>query len=266
MCWLHPSGASPRRSIERMKVKKKTTKIIRRKSGSKSNMYFNENTTKAILQFQDAATEKEREQLYLSEILPAFDKLVENLIFIHGFRGLHDSYEDLKSDCITFLYETIGKYDRDRGTKPFSYFNVVAKNWLIIRSKQRVSKLKRSISIDDEALSRNDREAIEGHYVVPSQDDQMEAIEFVFRVHALLDKIRDRVTSENETRCIDSIIHIFKSVNEAETQGEILLNKRAVFFLMREISGLNPKQLTTVVASLKKHYRDLRNSDEFGIY
>jgi hypothetical protein len=251
-----------------LKNKRKTTKIIKRSTGSKPNMYFNENTTKAILSYQDSEPGAVREKLYLTEIFPAFDKLVENLIFIHGFRGLHDTYDDLKNDCVTFLYEAIHKYDRSRGTKPFSYFNVVAKHWLIIRSKQRVSKLKRSVSIDDEGLSRADREAIEGHYVVPSQDDQLEAVEFVVRVHDLLGKIRERVLTENEQRCIDAIIHIFNSVKDTDDHpGEdLLLNKRAVFFLMREISGLNPKQLTTTIASLKRHYRDLRRDEVVGIY
>ena len=251
-------------------AKKRKTKIVRRKAGTKSNMYFNENTTRAIEQYQALGNDaqSEREKLYLTEIYPAFDKLVENLIFIHGFRGLHDSYDDLKNDCVTFLYEAIHKFDPKRGSKPFSYFNVVAKHWLIIRSKQRVNKLKRSLSIDDDAMSRSDREAVEGYYVLPAQDEQLESIEFVFRIHRLLGRIREQVTSENELRCIDSIIRIFDAINDLDGKpGEdLLLNKRAVFMYMREISGLNPKQLTTTVASIKRHYKDLRDSDEFGIY
>lgn len=251
-----------------MKIKKKKSKIVRKKAGTKSNMYFNENTAEAISRYQKISDAKEREKLYLAEIYPAFDKLVENLIFIHGFRGLHDSYDDLKNDCVTFLYEAIHKFDPSRGSKPFSYFNVVAKHWLIIRSKQRVSKMKRNVSIDDEMLNRTDRDKIDNHYVVPSQDDQMESIEFIFRVHALLDKIKDRVVTENETKCIEAVIQIFKAVNDLESKpGEdLLLNKRAVFFLMREISGLNPKQLTTTIAALKRHYKDLRDSEACGIY
>ena len=74
-----------------LKTKKKRTKIIRRKAGTKSNMYFNENTTAAIEQYQQFDDAVQREKVYMAEIYPAFDKLVENLIFIHGFKGLHDS-------------------------------------------------------------------------------------------------------------------------------------------------------------------------------
>lgn len=250
------------------KSKKKKSKIIRRKSGTKPNMYFNEDTAKAIDMYQKTDDRADREKLYLAEIYPAFDKLVENLIFIYGFRGLHDTYDDLKNDCVTFLYEAIHKFDPTRGSKPFSYFNVVAKHWLMIRSKQRVTKIKRSISIDDECLSRADREAIECHHIVPSQDDQLETLEFITRIHGLLDKIKLRALNENEVRCIDAIINIFNAVNDVDEKpgDDLLLNKRAVFFLMREISGLSPKQLTTTIASLKKHYKELRCSDEHGIF
>src|SRR5574343_474543 len=112
-----------------LQTKKKKSKIVRRKAGSKSNMYFNENTAKAIDAYRLTNDQELRARLYMTEIYPAFSKLVENLIFIHGFKGLHDSYDDLKNDCVTFLYEAICKFDPSRGFKPFSYFNVVAKHW-----------------------------------------------------------------------------------------------------------------------------------------
>lgn len=259
-------------------AKKRRKRISRGKKGKKSNMYFHEGTARAIEGYQQTvcpACDKDekglpiscppcavaKHKLYVAEIEPAFSKLVENLIFIHGFRGLHDTYEELKSDCVTFLYETIHKFDPTRGTKPFSYFNVVAKNWLIIRSKQRATSVKRNISIDNESLSRSDKTIIENFYVVPAQDEQMEGAEFIKRIHDLIEEIQKRVSNDNEIVCIDAIIHIFRTVENVE-----LLNKRAVFTYIREISGLSAKQLTTTIASLKRHYRELRGSEEFGLY
>ncbi len=242
--------------------KRKMRRISRTKKGKKQNNYFHEGTTAAILAYQDSDNEEEKEKLYISEIYPAFDKLAENLIFIYGFQGLYTSYDDLKADCVTFLYEAINKYDRSRGSKTFSYFNVVAKNWLIIRSKQRSQKVQRSVSIDNrDSLGKRDVESIENFQTLPSQDDQFEDLEFIFNIQKMLGEIESRVTNENEKACMAAVIHIFKNIDKVE-----LLKKRAVFFYIRDISNLTPKQLTTAIASIKRHYKELKNSEKFGIY
>ena len=35
------------------------------------------------------------------------------------------------------------------------------------------------------------------------------------------------------------------------------LNKRAVFIYVRDISGLNPKQLSVAMSSIRKHYKEI---------
>ena len=103
--------------------------------------------------------------------MPAFEKLAENLINIHKFTSLHDTYDDLKSDCVNFLFETIHKFDGSRGTNAFSYFNVVAKNWLIIKTKQKAQKTKRSVSLDDpDALTSNEQKMIEEQSIILGTD------------------------------------------------------------------------------------------------
>jgi hypothetical protein len=44
--------------------------------------------------------------------------------------------ENMKNECLEFLYGVINKFKPERGSKAFSYFNVVGKNWLTIKSKQ----------------------------------------------------------------------------------------------------------------------------------
>ncbi|HCT52031.1 MAG TPA: hypothetical protein DF712_06180, partial [Balneola sp.] len=119
--------------------KKKTTKrrTGRRRKKSNRKLYFGPTTDQAINDFQATDCLEKKADLYQKIIQPSFDKLVENLIFIHGFAKNHHSYEVLKCDCVSFLYETLQKFDTSRGTKAFSYFNVVAKNWLIIQSKKK---------------------------------------------------------------------------------------------------------------------------------
>jgi len=101
-----------------MQVKKKRVTRRRKKRGKP---YFDKNTHNAIVRYQDTEDVKIKNEIYIKEILPAFDKLAENLIFIHGFIKTIDthSYENLKSDCVSFLYETLHKFDHTRGSKAF---------------------------------------------------------------------------------------------------------------------------------------------------
>jgi hypothetical protein len=244
-----------------MRTKKISRVITRRKTGGV--LYFNADTQSAIEQYQKTDDLNERENICRERILPAFEKLAENLIMIHDFsRSCEESYVQLKHECVAFLVETIFKYDPTRGTKAFSYFNVVAKNWLIIRSQQTSKRNKRQISIDDrDALSMQHKKMIENHSVVPSSDDVMIENERRDQIVKLLFSIKQLLKNEHEIVCMNAIINIFNSHDEME-----LLNKRAILVYIRDMSNLSGKQLTAAMSQIRKHYKVLSRSDEFELF
>ena len=238
--------------IKRVRRKAKNEEI--KSDPQNPKFYFTNETQDAIVEFQKSSDRKVREKLYVGKILPAFEKLVENLINIHKFSGLHDTYEDLKNDCVNFLFETIHKFNPDMGTNAFSYFNVVAKNWLIIKTKQKVQRGRRDISIDDpKGLSNSEIQIVEEKRTVPSQDFFLENAENVAGILKIMYEIRSRVKVENELLCINSVITIFENINDID-----ILNKSAILLYIRELSGLSPKQLTTSMQAVKKHYNKLK--------
>lgn len=225
-------------------------------------LYFHAGTQAAIVAYQKSTDKKERERLYVTEIMPAYEKLAENLINIHKFSSLHDTYDDLKNDCVTFLFETIGKFDDTRGTNAFSYFNVVAKNWLIVRTKKKSQSVKRNVSLDNpDALNANEANIIEDHCTVTAQDVLLENYSAAANVVKLLYEIRSKAKTDNELTCINSIITIFENIDDID-----LLNKSAILLYMRELSGLTPKQLTTTMQQIKKHYKRLKIDPKFKIW
>ena len=60
---------------------------------------------------------------------------------------------------------------------------------------------------------------------------------------------------------MDAIITLFQKIDDLD-----LLNKRAVFVYMRNLSNLNPKQLSVAMSTIRKHYRDLIKDGEFDIF
>ena len=223
--------------------------------------YFDKNTQAAIVKYVATDDTADREQIYRKDIMPAYHKLVENLINIYGFSG-NCTYEELKNDCVTFLYEVMQKFDNSRGTNAFSYFNVVAKRWLIVKSKKRAKNSKRLVSIDDSTkLTPPEQQSIEEYKVLSSQDEIVTKNEFMQGIMKTLYEIKSRLRNQNELLCIASIITIFENIDDID-----LLNKSAVLLYIKELSGLNQKQLTTTLYSIKKHYRELKKHEEFNFF
>lgn len=235
--------------------------MIKKRKGRSKNptrMYFHAGTQDAIVRYQNSETSNDKNKIYSNEISPAFEKLAENLINIHRFTSLHDSFDDLKNDCVNFLFETLLKFDPSRGTNAFSYFNVCAKNFLIIKTKKKLQITRRSVSMDDhESLNFNDHMTIEDSQQIPSQEVVFERASMATMLVKILYSIRDEVKTENELICINSIITIFESVDHLD-----LMNKSAILLYMRELSGLSPKQLTTTLQCVKRLYKEARDDEE----
>ena len=226
-------------------------------------MYFDQRTQDAIVQFQQIDDKKQCANIYEEKIMPAFDKLAENLIFIYGFASKNQHVDTLKNDCISFLYETINKWDESKGSKAFSYFNVVAKNWLIINARRTQKLNRRHVSSDHkDCMSKADKIALERHDIIPPPDKILISRNFRNEILKVLWEIKSRVSGENEKKCIDAVITVFENVDELD-----FLNKRAVFVYVRDISGLTPKQLSVSMSVIRKHYRELvKPGSEFNIF
>jgi peroxiredoxin len=240
-----------------MKLKKKTLRnnpaTPKRK---KRKPYFGKAEHNAIIKYQDCDCQNHKNSIYESEIRPAFTKLTENLIFIHGFASDKENFNILKSDCISFLYETLQKFDPHKGSKAFSYFNVCAKNFLIIQNKKKNKRKIRNVNINDENLSSNDKSAIENYQVVKSQESMMILKEDKKIIFDLITEIKSKSNNANEKKCIDAIETIFKNIEQLD-----YLNKRAIFVYLRELSGLNAKQLSVAMSNIRKHYKHIKKNN-----
>lgn len=229
-------------------------KLIKRKpkdGAAPQDFYFNAGTQQAIVDYKTESNSVKRNEIYVREILPAFSKLVENLINVYGFQIQYESKADLQNECIEFLYGVITKFDASKGTKAFSYFNVVAKHWLIIKSKQSVRNINVFTSLDDtETLSQHDLETIENHSVSSSPEEVMVSYHNKEKIKAILESVASKAITENEVECLKGINLLFSNINELD-----FLNKRAVMLYLREITSLSPKQLSAVLSLMKRHYK-----------
>ena len=242
-----------------MKLKKKTTKKKTTKK-NKKKPYFGKDAHAAVVEYQLCEHREGKNKIYADKIRPSFEKLTENLIFIHGFSTDKEHFQVLKADCVSFLFQILEKFDVSKGSKAFSYFNVCAKNFLIIQSKKRSKRKSRLLSIDDESLSNLDKSSIENYQTLKSQETDLIKQEDISILHEMLEKIKSKLSNANEIKCCNAIISVFQKINDLD-----YLNKRAVFVYLREISGLNAKQLSVAMSNIRKHYKEIKKSNDFYI-
>ena len=226
-------------------------------------MYFTKETGESIVKYCKSEDLEERQTIYQKEILPAFDKLSENLIFVYGFKSPYASSEELKIDCVAFLFETLHKWDPSRGTKAFSYFNVVAKNWFIINTRKHLKRRNRHCSIDNpDGMTTAQKNKFAEYDYVPPPDEVMILQQRKYEILKLLDDMKVRLTNETEVRCLLAIETLFSTIEELE-----LLNKRAILLYIREISGLEKKHVSKAMSVIRRHYRSMvKDPDKYDIF
>lgn len=221
-----------------------------KRSPKKPNVYFTKETENAIVLYNTMENEFEKNLLYTQKIHPAFYKLAEIMIHRFKFYNFDVSNEDVKHEVISFLHEKIHKYKAENG-KAFSYFSIVAKNYLIAENNKNYYHYKRSQGIeliDQERVIINE---VVRSYTIEEKKDFMDVFVNVFEKY-----ISTIFTKQRDIQIADTILYLFKTRENIENY-----NKKAIYILVRERTGSNSQHITNVINKIKKIYEIL-----FGMY
>ena len=70
---------------------------------------------------------------------------------------------------------------------------------------------------------------------------------------------KDLKLRENERKVLDSIQTLFNNIDDID-----IFNKKAIYLYMREITGLNTKQIVSNLNRLREKYRTFRQKWDNG--
>lgn len=215
------------------------------------NYYFGNDVQEKIVEYSQTDSFKIKEKIYTKHIHPAFTSLVNSLVAVYSFKSSNEEIEHLKHDAVVFLFENMHKWNPDKGTKAFSYFNVVAKNWLTIQSRRLLKHTRRSAFIDDEeGLTQQEKsEIFDTVYEDPDIKFEVERLKYE-KMLEIVDFIFSHLKDENDIKCCIAIKKLYESIDTIE-----FFNKRAIFVYLRELSGLNSTELSLSLSSIRKIYR-----------
>ena len=213
---------------------------------SKKKLYFGMEVQEAIVRYNLSESTSTKNKIYQQEIHKAFDKLAENIINTFKFSYFDAPFVDVKAEVVSFLVMNIHKYDHTKGSKAFSYFSVVAKNYLILHNNNNYKKLKShdDISVLDNKPTSDSKK----HYLEDLTEEMI--IYFDANIPTLFKKRKDIAVAY-------SIIELFKRREEIEN-----FNKKSLYILIREMTNVNTSHITKVVNVFKKKYKTILNEFE----
>ena len=206
----------------------------------------------AIIKYNLSENDSERSKIYANDIQYAFDKLAENIINTFKFTYFDMPFIDIKHEVVAFLVMNIHKYDHTRGSKAFSYFSVVAKNYLILHNNANYKRLKTHEQLDTVIGSEKFKTDTDDGYTI---DFLKELIKyFESNIQIIFKKPRD-------VNIAYSIVELLKHRDEIEN-----FNKKSLYILIREMTDVNTAHITKVMNVFKIHYKKVLNEfDKYGI-
>ena len=230
---------------------------LRKRRPRTKNHYFTKDHENAIIAYNNTECLNERTELYVQFIQPAFSEMVDKIIYTYKFTNL-PNIDPLKEECKVWLTTVLDKYNPDKGSKAFSYFSVITKHWFIHKIKKNSSKTKKEISYENMIQEANHEKLIinKNYYI-----EQREQKEFWHSLMTEINRWDSLNLKENEKRVVEAIKILLNSAEEIE-----IFNKKAVYLYLRELTGLNTKQVVNNLNKLRDKYRIFKTKWDRGDY
>ena len=212
----------------------------------KNRMYFTLDTQDAIVKYNKSKNDTERNRLYQVHIHKAFDKLAENIINTFKFQYFDIPYQDVKHEVVAFLIEKMPKYTEGKG-KAFSYFSIVAKNYLILHNNNNYKKLKQRAPI---TVLDTSRDVIGEQYTKTLREEKRDFMELF--IEWCTNNHNSLVSKPRDKKILFALLEIFRTRDNIEN-----FNKKALYIMIREMTNVKTGYITRIVNIVKQKYVDL---------
>jgi hypothetical protein len=215
---------------------------------AKNKIYFTQETENAIVEYNKCDEPIKRNKIYQEEIQYPFEKLAENILNTFKFSYFDVPKADVQMEVVSTLIEKIHMFKEGRG-KAFSYFSIVAKNYLILKNNGNYKRFKKTALLSEMPESW----APEDNFY----DEQLssEYNEFKKLMLEYWDKNLTKVfTKKRDIQIADAILELFRRSQYIEN-----FNKKHLYLLIREMTDCKTHYITKVVNVMKVHQKRMLN-------
>jgi len=214
----------------------------------KSKQYFTKDTENAIIEYNSLEDKRIKDKIYKERIQPAFSKLAEIVYNKWKFTYFDDQPEDVMSEVVAFMIEKIHMYREGKG-KAFSYFTIVARNYLILNNNANYKRYK-----DTDIMSGMPESwDTENNFREEVRNDEHRT--FNKRMLLYWDKhLETYFTKKRDIQIADALLELFRRAEYIEN-----FNKKSLYLLVREMTGHPTHYITKVVNKMKEKQMELYN-------
>jgi hypothetical protein len=214
----------------------------------KNKIYFTQQTEDAIIEYNKTEDPHKRNQIYREHIKYPFEKLAENVLNTFKFSYFDVPKEDVQMEVVSLLIQKIHMFKEGKG-KAFSYFSIVAKNYLIITNNSNYKRYKKTDLLSQMPQTWNP----ENDFYDSEQGDEFS--EFKELMLQYWDKNLTKVfTKKRDIQIADAILELFRRSQYIEN-----FNKKHLYLLIREMTDCKTHYITKVVNVMKTHQKKMLN-------
>lgn len=217
----------------------------KRRAKKSKKQYFGPEVDVSISKYNATDDFNEKSLIYEREIKQPMEKLVENII--HTFKFYYTDnvpLDQVQHEVVSFLVEKLPKFDPSKGSKAFSYFSIVAKNYCILKNRKNYKKLVEHKRVD-----------IDENYELQEQEesDQVNLEEFFDKYLDYWDVNIERYYAKKKDRQLaEAVLELFRKRDRIE-----LFNKKALYVYIREMTNATTQQITKIVKQMKDSYKKI---------
>ena len=192
--------------------------------------------------------------MYIQLIGPAFDEMVDKIVYTYKFTTL-PNVDVLREECKVYLITILDKFDASKGSKAFSYFSVITKNWFIHQVKRRSKRQRTEVGFESIPADLQ----LKYVAVYNPYTKEREQYEFANRLKQEIHSWEHPNMKPNEEKVLNAVKILFENAEDIE-----IFNKKAIYLYLREITGLNTKQVVSNLNKMKLKYGSFRKKWDQG--
>lgn len=215
----------------------------RRGRNKKEKIYFSKKTEDAIVEYNSETCDIKRNEIYEAKIRFSFEKLVENIFNTFKFTYFDSSPLEIQKETVSHLVSNIHKFQAGKG-KAFSYFSIVAKNYLIFHNNNNYKRYNQHVDISDTPS--------ESSVCLQTEDAHHTDIQNQEFMKLLIDywekNINKIFTKAKDLNIAYAVIELFRNCDRIEN-----FNKKTLYLYIRELSNCKTQQITKIINKMKNY-------------